>query len=293
MQDIVSESYTSKPKRFWSYVKSKGQESMGVAPLKNQQGSLKSDNQSKASILNGQFTSVFTREDANELPDKGPSPYPAMPDIVINPKGVSKLLKELNPHKATGPDELPSRILQMGADELAPALTKLYQYSLDTGQVPQDWRDANVVPIFKKGDRHQPANYRPVSLTSVVCKVLEHIVHSSIMTHFDEFSILCDNQHGFRKRRSCETQLIVTIDDISRHLSDGAQVDVVLLDFEKAFDKVPHSRLLHKLDYYGVRGKLSRWIQSFLSNRKQQVVLEGGLSQARKTYCQVFHKAQF
>ena len=91
----------------------------------------------------------------------------------------------------------------MGALELAPSLVELYQF--DTGEVPQDWRDANVVPIFKKGDRHQPSNYRPVSLTSVVYKVLEHIVHSSIMANFDRWNILCDSQHGFRKRRSCET----------------------------------------------------------------------------------------
>ena len=119
------------------------------------------------------------------------------------------------------------------------------------------------------------SNYRPVSLTSVVCKVLEHIVHSNIMSHYDRWNILCDSQHGFRKRRSCETQLIETIDDVARHLSDGNQVDVILLDFEKAFDKVPHSRLLYKLDYYGVRGKVNNWIKAFLSKRKQQVVLEG------------------
>ena len=144
-----------------------------------------------------------------------------MPDIQIKEKVVQKLLKELNPHKATGPDEVPSRILKIGAEELASALVKLYQYSIDTGEVAQEWRDANVVPIFKKGDRHKPSNYRPVSLTSVVCKVLEHIVHSSIMSHFDRWNILSDSQHGFRKRRSCETQLIQTIDDIARHLSDG------------------------------------------------------------------------
>ena len=122
----------------------------------------------------------------------------------------------------------------MGALELAPALVKLYQYSTDTGEVTQDWREANVVPIFKKGDRHQPSNYRPESLTSVVCKVLEHIVHSSIMSHFDRWNIQCDSQHGFRKCRSCDTQLIETVNDIARHLSDGNQVNMILLDFEKA-----------------------------------------------------------
>ena len=95
------------------------------------------------------------------------------------------------------------------------------------------------------------------------------------MSHYDRWNILCDSQHGFRKRRSCETQVIETIDDVARHLSDGSQVDVILSDFEKAFDKVPHSRLLYKLDYYEVRGKVNNWIKAFLSKRKQQVVLEG------------------
>ena len=117
-----------------------------------------------------------------------------------------------------------------------------------------------MVPIFKKGDRHQPSNYHPVSLTSVVCKVLEHIVHSNIMSHYDRWNILWDSQHAFRKRRLCETQLIETIDDVAWHLSDGNQVDVILLDLSKAFDKVSHSRLLYKLNYYVVRGKVNNWI---------------------------------
>ena len=275
MQDIICESYTDKPKRFWSYVKSKGQKSIGVAPLKNKDGFLQSDNQSKVEILYQQFSSVFTRDDDSSTRLKVNSPYPEMPDIRINKKGVQKLLKDLNPYKATGPDEVPSRILKIGAEELSTALVILNKLSIDVGEVPQEWRDANVVPIFKKGDRHQPSNYRPVSLTSVVCKVLEHIVHSNIMSHYDRWNILCDSQHGFRKHHLCETQLIETIDGVARHLSDGNQVDVILLDFKKAFEKVPHSRLLYKLDYYGVRGKVNNWIKTFFSKRKQQVVLEG------------------
>lgn len=97
------------------------------------------------------------------------------------------------------------------------------------------------------------------------------------MSHFERWNILCDSQHGFRKSRSCKTQLIETIDDIARHLSDNNQADVVL-DFEKAFDKVPHLRLLYKLDFYGVRGNINKWIKAFHSNRKQEVILEGAKS---------------
>jgi hypothetical protein len=116
---------------------------------------LQSDNKSKVGILNEQFQSVFTKENINNFPIKGKSPYSTMEDIKINSKGVHKLLKNLKPHKATGPDSIPSCILKAVAlDQLAPILTELYQTSLNTGVVPQDWKDAHVVPLFKKDERH-------------------------------------------------------------------------------------------------------------------------------------------
>ena len=106
------------------------------------------------------------------------------------------------------------------------------------------------------------------SFTSITCELLEQIVHSSIINHFDERNILSENQHGFRKYRSCESQLIITIDHIAKYISNGKQVDIILLDFQKAFDKVPHTRLLYKLQFYGVRDRKNSWISSFLSNMK-------------------------
>ena len=275
LQEVVSDSYKGNPKKFWSYIKSAGQEASGVSPLKNEDGFLKSDSPSRANILNRKFESVFPKEDTSTMPDKGPSPHPDMPDIEVNWKGVHKLLKGLKTFKATGPDSIPAFILKAAADQLAPILTILYQTSLNSGEVPSDWKDAWIVPVFKKGDKHKLANYRPVSLTSITCKLLEHIVHSNVMAHFDRHNILKDNQYGFRKKRSCETQLIVTVQEIASRLSRGDQVDIILLDFEKAFDKVSHSRLLYKMDYYGVRGIAHSWIKAFLSNRKQEVVLQG------------------
>ena len=276
MTDVICDKDNTN--KLWSYIKSKGQEFIGVAPLKNQQGFLKSDNQSKANILNEQFKSVFTNENHTNFPDKGPSPFPSMTNINITEHGVYKLLKNQKPHKATGPDEVPAFILRSAAQQLAPILTQIYRHSLDIGAVPQDWRDAWVVPIFKKGERHIPANYRPVSLTSIACKIMEHIIHSSIMKHFDANNILSDAQHGFRYKRSCESQLVITVQEIVKRLAKGSQVDIILLDFAKAFDKVPHARLLHKLSYYGVNHNTVTWIKSFLKNRNQNVVLEGAKS---------------
>ena len=196
-----------------------------------------------------------------------------MINITVTCNGINKLLKNLKSSKATGPDSIPAFILKEAARELAPIMTLIFQRSLDTGIVPEEWRKAWIVPIYEKGE-HLPGNYRPVSLTSITCKVLEHVIHSSIMSHFDQHNILCDNQHDFQKKRSCETQLMVTIQDIAKNFSKGRQVDIILLNFSKVFNKVPHARLVPKLDFYGLRGNTYKWISSFLGDRKQQVLLE-------------------
>ena len=226
-------------------------------------------------ILNDQFVSAYTKEDKSNIPKKGTSDHFTMDSIQVHRNGVLKLLRDQKIHKATGPDEVPAFILKSAVSQLSPILTRLYQYSLDNGEVRTDWKIAHIVPVFKKGEKHLPSNYRPVSLTSIVCKVLEHIVHSSVMNHFDRHKILTDNQHGFRAKRSCESQLITTIQKIASTMSSKGQVDVSLLDFAKAFNKVPHQRLLHKLDYYGVRNSTLCWIESFLHHRKQSVLLDG------------------
>ena len=279
LEDIVSNDCKSNNKKFWSYIKSKGQDSAGVPPLKDRDGFLYSSSSKKAEILNNQFLSAFTAEDTSNIPSKGASPFPAMSNIQVSVGGVKNLLMNLEIKKATGPDFIPAFILKTAANEISPFLTSLFQLSLDSGVVPPDWRQAWIVPIYKKkGEKHLAQNYRPVSLTSITCKILEHIVHSSVMRHFDNHKILTDSQHGFRKSRSCETQLILTTHEIAKHLSTGTQVDVQLLDFSKAFDKVPYNRLISKLNFYGVRDNTLQWITAFLKHRKQRVQLEGILS---------------
>ena len=190
-----------------------------------------------------------------------------MPNITISENGIQKLLANLNPRKAAGPDKLPCRLLKELAVELAPALTILYNKSIHTGNIPQVWKHAIVQPVFKKGDRGLASNYRPISLTCVCCKFLEHVVRSSITKDLESNNIITDAQHGFRKKRSCETQLILTAQDLAAELDNSGQTDAILLDFSKAFDKVPHQRLLIKLDYYGIRGQTKKWIESFLRGR--------------------------
>ena len=232
----------------------------------------------KANILNNQFTSVFTSEDP--LPELGPSPHPAVSDITITQEGVQTLLCQLNPHRATGPDQVSPKLLKETGKQISPALTLVFQASINQGKVPEEWKSANITQLFKKGDRSAPVNYRPVSLTSVCSKVMEHIIHSHIIKHMDKPGLLADSQHGFRKRRSTETQLILSIDALAKSLDVGEQMDCILLDFSKAFDKVSQCRLPMKLQHYGVSDHLYDWITSFLLGRTQCVVLDGQSSAA-------------
>ena len=276
LHNIVSQDLASNPKKFWSYIKGKNCDSNGVAPLKANDGITYSDKQMRANILNYQFSSVFNQsENITTIKDKGPSPYAAMPQINITIPTVFKLLKNLNVHKATGPDNVSTRLLKTVAAQISPSLTTFFQASLNQGRLPKQWKQANVVPIFKKGEKSCAANYRPVSLTSVCCKVLEHILSSSIMKHLKQHNILTDAQHGFRKERSCETQLILTLHDLARSIDNNEQMDVILLDFSKAFDKVPHERLLHKTKHYGIQDNTLAWLRDFLSGRSQKVLVEG------------------
>ena len=142
-----------------------------------------------------------------------------MNDIVVSKDGVIKFLKGLNPSKALGPDELHPRVLKDLATELGPVFAYLFQQSTDTGKIPKEWSLANICPLFKKIDRSLACNYRPVSLTCVPCKLLEHIVCSNIMAHIDGYKLLSDRQHAFRKRHSCETQLTMVINDWAKILT--------------------------------------------------------------------------
>ena len=206
-----------------------------------------------------------------------------MGDITVDPKGVAKLLGKLNIHKAPGPDDLIARVLKECSAEISPLLAFIFNESHAQGTVPDDWRQANVTPLYKKGGKYNASIYRPVSLTCICCKTLEHILVSNINKHLAFESILADCQHGFRSQRSCETQLVQFYHDIVSNL-DGAinrghkQTDLIIMDFAKGFDKVPHIRLLYKLDYYGIIGSTHRWISSWLSGRSQQVVLDGQAS---------------
>ena len=232
-----------KNKRFWSYIKHQNSSNTGVAPLKKD-GHLTSDPKAQAELLNKQFHFQSVLGDGRQytaeefelktgMADRG---IPTIDDIKISEQGVKKFMENLSLYKAGGPDGISSQVLRELAEELAPAQTIIFQSSLSTGIVPADWRDAYVTPIFKKGKRQtvQPWQVRPISLTCIVCKLMEHIVVSSIMQHFETHCILIDNQHGFRRGCSCETQLLEFLEELTTSLEGGRQIGIIILDFAKA-----------------------------------------------------------
>ncbi|CAM5177829.1 unnamed protein product [Eretmochelys imbricata] len=176
-----------------------------------------------------------------------------------------------------GPDALHPRVLKELADVIAEPLAIIFENSWGSGEVPEDWKKANVVPIFKKGKKDDPGNYRPVSLTSVPGKIMEHVLKESILKHLDERKVIRNSQHGFTKGKSCLTNLIAFYDEITGSVDEGKAVDVLFLDFSKAFDRISHS-IVSKLKKYGLDGCTTRWVESWLDCRAQRVVINGSMS---------------
>ena len=154
--------------------------------------------------------------------------------------------------KSSGPDNLHPRILYETRNELAHPLKILYETSYNSGSLPLDWRTGSIVAVHKTGNKNDPANYRPISLTCVICKIMESIIRDSIIEYFIANRFFSDNQYGFIKGRSTTSQLLWIMDDWMEFLDSGGQIDVIYTDFAKAFDKVPHQRLLAKLRSYGI-----------------------------------------
>ena len=183
----------------------------------------------------------------------GPS-YPGISPIQIDCDGISHLLQEQNPHKASGLDGISARFLKETSVNIAPVLALIFNASFTQGKLPLDWKSAFITPIFKKGFHTDPSNYRPISLTCICCKIFEHTLSSSITNHLNTFNIICREQHGFQRHRSCETQLLEAVNNLTSNLNANIQTDLLLLDFSKSFDTVSHKRLLSKLSHYGISG---------------------------------------
>ncbi|KAA3676029.1 uncharacterized protein DEA37_0011181 [Paragonimus westermani] len=191
---------------------------------------------------------------------------------------VEDLLLKVNPYGAMGPDMIHPRILKEAAVSLAEPLYKLFKQTLQTSILPSAWKEAMVTPIFKVGDRHSPASYRPISLTSIPCKIMERLLKRAILNHFLSNNLFSSTQHGFLPNRSCITNMLIFMDSLTEAKDNGLISDAIFFDFAKAFDRVPHGPLKHKLEAYGIQGEVLRWIASFLDNRTFRVKTGADLS---------------
>jgi len=213
------------------------------------------------------------------------SNVPLFPDIFkglishISEDDAYNKLCSLDINKSPGPDFWHPRFFKE-ALELTKPLSVLFQKSLDAGEIPTVWKLADIVPVFKKDDYKLPSNYGPVSLTRLIYKLLESVIRDKVFEYLFRNNLLSNQQHGFVPRRSCVTQLLTALNYWTESLEKGTPVDVIYLDFSKAFNLVPHERLLSKLRAYGIQGNTFLWIKSFLSGTMQTVVVNGVKSAA-------------
>ena len=267
-------------KSFFKYIGGKKRVPGNVGPLQDTMGNLVITPDDKANIFNDFFASVFlSRDQFSHLPAGPPSgPGRDTPGPGVSEELVRVLLERLDVFKSAGPDDLHPRVLQELAEVIAGPLARLYEHSWCSGEVPEDWKRANVVPIFKKGKKEDPGNYRPVSLTSIPGKLFEKIILAHIQEGLAGECMLRGNQHGFISGRSCQTNLVAFYDQVTKSLDAGVAVDVVFLDFRKAFDTVSHPVLIKKLGDCGVDAHTVKWVANWLEGRTQRVVVDGFFS---------------
>ena len=272
----IAKGMKANPKCFWNMVREKTKVKTGVSDLETKDGEKITEIDKKAKCFNDYFVSVFTKENLVNIPTFDDKPFGTiLESININKVRVNKLLKGLSIDKSPGPDRIHNRVLNETTDLITHPLTTIFNDSMRSGNLPSEWKLADVTPIFKKWKKTDPNNYGPVSLTSPSCKLLETMIRDDIIKHLEEKNLLSKEQHGFRSGHSCNTQLLEVVHDWAEAAELLYPVDIVYLDYQKAFDSVPHERLLNKLYAYGIRGIILTWIRNFLINRTQRVTVCG------------------
>lgn len=266
------------PRRFWLTINGKSEKKIEL--MSEDDCMIPSEMCCEA--LNTVFSSVFVTCTPYCL-----SPFPAcnylpMDPLIIDWVGVAKLIRNLKP-SSPGDDGINPKFLKNTEMLSAIILSKIFSQSLETSAIPQDWKVGKVVPLPKTGNTHNPINYRPISLISAPCKIVEHIIYSHLVRFLENNSFFSKFQHGFRKNYSCETQLLSLTNDLFCAADRSSVIDCVFIDFAKAFDTVCHKLLLSKLNSINLDVNILKWLECFLSNRTQYVVANGFIS----THCSV------
>ena len=277
-EEKLSSNIKQDRKSFFAYSHSRMKCRSHIGPISSHSGNMTTTDAELVDSFNDHFVSVFTAEDMSSIPflsARSASFDNFCSDVAFSQQDVLNALKKIKADTAGGPDELSARFLVQITEHIVYPLFVIFRKSLDEGFVPEDWKSAYISPIFKKVNRNSADNYRPVSLTSLICKVFETIIRDSMMHYLEDNGLIRDSQHGFRKGRSCLTNLLTFMDKVTGCLDSGTPDDTIFLDFAKAFDKVLHRRLAIKLENHGIAGKLLQWIVAWLSDRKQRVCING------------------
>ncbi|MGL5754740.1 MAG: RNA-directed DNA polymerase [Paraclostridium sp.] len=269
------------PKRYYAYVQSQKSLRNGIDTIKIADNIYINSEYEKAEAFLNYFKSVHHLDIGTATHDtENLENIEVIADLTVSIGHVKQVLKELKPYKSPGPDRIYPVMVKILSDTISPAICELFQASLSQALVPHEWKNATVVALHKGGKTDDIKNYRPVSLTCILCKCLEKIIRLHICDHLTKYKLLQECQHGFMKGKSCLTNLLSYLDEVSHRLNEGKKIEVCYLDFSKAFDSVNHRLLLHKLESFGITGNLCNWIKDFLVGRRFRVRIGGTLSNA-------------
>ena len=269
------------PKLFFSYIDkaTNSKSDSTIPPLHTTNNCIITSNNKKADILSEQYQSVFTVDDGNFPECSLVMPRDSFTSILISDRDILNAINVLNVNGSPGQDNIYPEFIKKMCCFLVLPLRLLFQKSIDTGILPEDWRKGVVVPIYKKNNKpSEPASYRPICLNSVVCKILEKIVHSYMINYLLENELISKQQHGFLKRRSTTSNLLEAINDWTQYLDNKIPLDIIYIDLAKAFDTVSHEKLIYKLRLLGIGGNMLSWFTSFLTGRIQCVRVSNNFS---------------
>ena len=262
------------PSSFYGYAKRKLKARPGLPSLRCDDQALAESDLAKANLFNKTFHNIFQADNGHHLQlARIVPPHQSLCDIDISTEDISRAIHRVPDKVSRTPDGIPAYFLKRVSGPLLDVICFLFKFSLSKGVIPLQWKSAIITPVFKKGSRDLPSNYRPVSLTCVLCSVFEHIVADHLLYHLSFHNLISANQFGFLPGRSSCSQLLSVFNCWS-HMSDTHETfDVIYIDIAKAFDSVTHSKLLNVLLSYGIDGKVLDWINCFLYNRVQSVCI--------------------